>query len=292
MSENITIEEHYVPRVLLRGFSPFYSIEETNRPKKIRCTWRYEIKSGKSNLVAISSVCKVKNLYEVTGYQGEYVLRNHLEKTFDCLESMFGEYRSKLEKKAFVDSNLRTRCFLNNIEKDFWVLFIALQILRRPDVIDCATELSTKVLDESLSENQARNVALKYCFPFWRKIDENSEEAKILFEIAAPMRDLGFVVLVDKNGRFVTSDKALFIVAKTEKGKPIDYERVLFPITSYLCIVLFRSKGKQRINRLMPSSENGAMEILQLLSLISNDIYSNHELSKSEIDAMHRTIDS
>ena len=46
-------------------------------------------------------------------------LRMYLEHFFADIEKMFSDFRSGLERKAFIEDNYRTNCFLTNDEKVF-----------------------------------------------------------------------------------------------------------------------------------------------------------------------------
>ena len=138
---NATKRQHFVPRVFLGGFSPDYVPGGKRNPQEVPFIWRFSSTDGKQKYVPVTSVCYENNLYEYTGKQGEYVLRNHLEKVLSQLESMFFEFRTNLEKKVCLESNLSTNCFLDNNEKDFWVHYVSQQILRDPEVIEVASEL-------------------------------------------------------------------------------------------------------------------------------------------------------
>ena len=283
-SGNVTIRQHFVPRVYLRGFSPEYIPCKRKKHKGVPFIWRYSVTDNEQKMVPITSVCFDENIYEYTGKTGEVVLRNYLEKVLAQFESMFMEYRSKLEQKVYCESNLSTNCFLNKKEKDFWALYISQQILRDPEVIEMASELSREILNASLTEKQSRNIALSFCVPFLREINENTEEAKILSIIAAPMRDSDYHVLLDKEGGFVTARRPVYVEAKISPEKEVEYyDLVVFPISSQICLVLTKRKSKYFMNRLHIGNEMCRKDVLFWLSQRNDEIFSNHELSDKEL---------
>ena len=120
----------------LRGFSPEYSRLE-NCEKKRYTIYFYDFEKERmiENSVPIKSVCYEKNLYEVTGDDGDIVCINYLETCLSGLEHMFGKYRSDLEAKAFNKENYKIKCFLKRGEKAFLITYMTLQILRLPETL-------------------------------------------------------------------------------------------------------------------------------------------------------------
>ena len=121
----------------LRGFSPEYSRLE-NCEKKRYTIYFYDFEKERmiENSVPIKSVCYEKNLYEVTGDDGDIVCINYLETCLSGLEHMFGKYRSDLEAKAFNKENYKIKCFLKRGEKAFWITYMTIQILRLPETLE------------------------------------------------------------------------------------------------------------------------------------------------------------
>lgn len=281
--QKYTVSQHFVPQVLLRGFSTTYSVGEKTAKSRKYMVWRYDTIIDEQKQVPTSSICVEDNIYEYTGKQGEFVLRNALEKILGKIESKFHERRNQLESKAFQESNYNTNCFLDKDEKDFWVLFITLQVLRDPEVIELASELYREICDSSLSEKQARNVALNYCVPFLNAENENIAETKLLVEMAAPMRAMNFHVLVDKSGGFISARRGIHIEARTMPERYADYELIVFPITAYLCMVLSKKKEGRYMNRLVEADEMCKEDVLYWLSRKNTELFSNHRFSKAEI---------
>ena len=275
---DFTVHEHYIPRVLLRGFSPNYNAQRTEIKKKNLKIWRYDCKAQNSVLVPEDSVCREDNLYESTGKDGEFVFRNHIEKKLSAIEMRFECFRTMLEKKAFNEVNLNTSCFLSKDEKDFWVLYIAHQILRTPEVIGEASLLAQSFSDKELTKEQAKNLALLFCTPYYRPMDDGTPEAKTLVNLMIPMRGLDFRVAVSSNGKFVTSDKAVFVMGNVEKNCLVQYELILFPISAFLCLVLSKRGSGSAVNRLFRASGLFERELFQALQMRSNVIFSRNKI--------------
>ena len=129
-NKSVTKKQHYVPQVYLRGFS-------TNN-KQI---WSYTIDSlDNGKYVPIESICRENYLYEVKDNEGNWLTPNWIEKILSKLEGMFAENLRRIEKKAFLTENYRTKCFLTKDEKVFWKLFVAIQMMRSPIVLHEAND--------------------------------------------------------------------------------------------------------------------------------------------------------
>lgn len=253
-AENITKKQHYIPQVYLRGFSPEYSYKSNEIPLSKYTIYCYdlikEVQAYKP--VPIKSICYKKDLYEVTGHDGEIVLPNHLEKFFSELEKKFSEYRHKLERKAFIAENYATNIFLTQEEKLFWITYILVQILRMPQILELAEQVGLETWEEELTNKQVQNIARLFCLPFFREMTEGNKEAKVFNALFEPMKSMSFGVGVDMQGRIITSDKPVFVYSKVFPCK--EYERIIFPISSQMCLFMFGNEDKkiQRKNFLFP----------------------------------------
>ncbi|MCR4697054.1 MAG: DUF4238 domain-containing protein [Lachnospiraceae bacterium] len=285
MNKKPTEDEHYIAQVHLKGFSPNYA--QYKKDKKTKCFIYYYdlINNEQQKAVPVESVCFKKNLYEFTNNEDEIVYRNLIEKTLSSLESMFGHYRDELEKKAFNEENYNTPCFLRKEEKIFWATYILIQMLRVPQVLEVAAKITKEVFAENVNHKQARNLSLLYCLPFYKEIDMNSPEASLMNNLLEPMLDMYFSVCVDKKGRFITSDKAMYIYSPEFPCE--EYERVIFPITSQLCLILIGRELKQQCNSknfLFPANEDAVEQVFADMARSAFEkIYTNHELYPKEL---------
>ena len=282
---NIAKKQHYIPQVYLRGFSPEYSYksnEISSSKYTIYChDLSKEVQSYKP--VPIKSVCYKNYLYEVTGHDGEIVLLNHLEKIFSVMEKMFGEYRHKLERKAFIAENYKTNFFLTREEKLFWITYILVQILRIPQILELAEHVGLETWEEELTKKEAQNIARLFCLPFFKEITEGSKETKLFESLFNPMRNMSFGIGVDVQERIITSDKPVFVYSK--EFSCIEYERIIFPISSQICLFMFGNENKkmQRKNFLFPIDDNYREEIIKSISASAFEkVYSNHIFDKKE----------
>lgn len=283
--QNITKKQHYIPQVYLRGFSPEYNDKSHEIPHSRYTIYSYDLTKNTQlyEPVPIKSVCYKNYLYEVTGDEGAIVLPNHLEKCFSELEKMFSKYRHKLEKKAFITENYTTNYFLTQEEKIFWVTYILLQTLRMPQVLEIAEQVSLETLEEELTNEQAQNIARLFCLPFFSEMAEGNKEAMLIKSLFEPLKSMTFGMGVDIQERIITSDKPVFIYSKEFPCK--EYERIIFPISSQLCLFMFGNGDKkmQRKNFLFPIDEEYREEIIKSMSASAFEkVYANHVFDKKE----------
>lgn len=287
MNEKFTKKQHYIPQVYLRGFAPEYkTLRRSNVSNEKHTIFQYEIGSERQieRSVPIKSVCYQECLYETPNKDGEYINPNWLENVFSKLEVMFSEYRDKLERKAYHEENFIINCFLDRDEKAFWVTYLALQILRLPQLLNTAQEEAKKLLNnDSFADEDINGFVRMYCLPLFSEIHEDSKEAIVFNAIIKPMFSMNMAVGVDFDGKLITSDKTVYIYTKEY---PCDeYEEVIFPISASICLILLGGEKKKqyRHNVLFPIDKNARDYICgAIASTAFEKIYSNHLLSKQE----------
>ena len=288
----MTKKQHYIPQVYLRGFSPEYedSKEIENSKHTIYC---YDLIKNIQfpHPIPIKSICYEDYLYEVTDSNEEIVLPNYLEIVLGSLEKMFSKYRKMLEQKAFLPENYKTKCFLKKEEKAFWVTYMVIQILRMPDTIKEAEEFTLKFWKDKFSRNQAKNFAREFCLPFFKEIKGDSREAMLVEAFAKPMMSMYFAIGVDMQGRIITGDKPVYIHSKSFPCE--EYDIVIFPITSRICLFLLGGKEKNPYykNRLFPMNDEVLEMITKSITEAAHEkLYSNHLLNDKELCQIHEVM--
>ena len=94
---------------------------------------------------------------------------------------------------------------------------------------------------------------------------------------------MSFGVGVDRQAKIVTSDNPVFIYSRERTNK--EYSKVIFPITSEICLFLFGNEYKEQYpkNFLFPIKDEDREEIFKSITKSSQQkIYSNHMLDKKE----------
>ena len=284
--ENFTKNQHYIPQVYLRGFSPEYKPLRKSKLKSSAYTiYTYAIGKEEQlkNSVPIDDVCQIKYLYEMKNEAGEFINPNWLEKAFKCLEDMFSDYRYRLEKKSFHEENYSIKHFLDKEEIVFWLSYISLQVIRLPELLETAQQEVKRLCGNTVSDNDARNFVRRYCIPLFGEVNEKSKETMVFNSIIGPMFPMDIIVGVDIEGKLLTSDKTVYIY--TDEIPCDSYEEVIFPITSQICFVLLGGEKKEGDhNRLFPIGADQRDYINGCISSTAfNKVYSNHLFSKREM---------
>ena len=287
MNKPKTKKQHYIPQVYLRGFSPEYMPLQKSTVENSRYTiYQHEIGTEKQidNAVPIKSICYQDYLYETPNNDGEYVNPNWLENAFSCLEKMFAEYRDKLERKAFHKENYEILHFLDKDECSFWVTYLTLQVLRLPEHLSEAVKVTKRLINgENVSDVDVNAFVRMFCLPLFTEIAEGSKEAGVFDSIIKPMLSMNLVIGVDIEDKLITSDKPVYIYTKEYPCS--EYEEVIFPITSSICLILLGGdkKDEYKHNILFPI-EGYTRDYISgcIASTAFKKIYSNHKLNKRE----------
>ena len=218
-----TKKQHYVPQVYLKGFS-----------QDEKMIYRYDLANESQKLVPISSVCYKKDLYEFKDEKGKKIASNYIEKILCEFEAEFSTHRNELKK--FVEENFEknTICALNPNINAFWVSYIAVQILRRPWLLDIVQKNSEQHFsnDSTFSDEMIRTFSILFCFPFIKSIMMN--EHSLYNILVQTLKKLSLVIGVDKKDRIYTSDSPVYCFGSSLT----DIEKVIFPLTSNKAIYL------------------------------------------------------
>ena len=215
------------------------------------------------------------------GDAGKFVCDNHLEGFFSEIENTFHTYRDKLERKAFLEENYNTKCFLTKEEKIFWAAYMIVQILRLPNGLDAVEQEIKKHMTYTSDNMLAHDAARWYCLPFFSEINE--ETGQIIKTLLKPMENMHIGVGVDLQGRIITADNPVYV--ETSEWPCDEYNKIIFPISSQLCLFLFGKEEKKMVdeNFLFPIGEADREEII--VSLASNafkKIYLSYKLEEHE----------
>lgn len=279
--KNITKKQHYVPQVYLRGFS-------TNN-KQI---WSYTLSpldSGK--YVAIESVCRENYLYELKDNDGNWLTPNWIERILSILEGMFAENLRRLEKKAFLKENYRTKSFLTTEEKTFWKLFVAVQMMRSPVVLREANTVVKELANGQLTDNQIRALAVSQCLPLFSEL--KPEDKNVFTVFLKPLLTMSTAIGVDENGTMFTSDDPVYCYSSQRENilQIEEYEKIVFPLTSNLVLLMFGGEMAKEYdrNRLFPLDYEAQEDIkLSIAYSAENRVFSKTKLFSSDIELIKK----
>ncbi len=271
MLQKPTKKQHYVPQVYLKGFS--------NDGLHLFSYSFAENKGLIERNVPIESVCRKNYLYEMKDNNEEWIGLNYLERCFSNLEGMFSTHLNMLNQKAFNKYNYKTKCFFTSDEKAFWKLYISLQMLRTPKVLDTASTFSYEYFNNRITPNEANCIAFQQLFPFFKELKPNDKNGLTAFlEVLQPM---SIALGVDYSGKIITSDNPVNIYSKDKSL--FSCEKIIFPLTSNLVLFLFGGQLQNNYdkNRLFEIKGNEVETIIKSVVCCADDfIFSKEPLDE------------
>ena len=286
---NPTKNQHYIPQVYLRGFSPEYLNKNHKHidERKYRI-FSYNLNKDEKvgNPIPVKSICYEKDLYEIKDNNGKAIFTNFLEKWFCYFESKFSYYRSMLERKAFIEYNFSTMCFLKSEEKIFWSLYIVIQNLRMPQMLTMAEKVIQEVFSDKIDSNLSKTISKVWCLPFFKEIKGDERELDVFKLLLEPFENMTFAVGFDEKARIITSDLPFSIMGDLRDDYKIEYDRIMFPITAQICLCMFNKKRytSYKKNCLFKIDEKIREEIFKNISRAAYErVYSNHFITEKEM---------
>lgn len=277
--KQVTKNQHFVPQEYLRGFS-----------EDGITIYEYNLKKGEAikTPVPIESICREKYLYEIHDKNGEIIRTNFIENTLRNFEGQFAEQRRQLLRKARNRDNYKTKCFLSTEEKQFWVFFAALHIMRNPVTLNGIKEIIQEEMPEPPTDTEAKNLAIAYCLPFFKKAEEGDQNALIVFIsiLLTKVITVGYA----ESGHFFTSDHAMY-GHRNAVDEPIKFGTLWFPVCSDCAIVFSDSAGVDRSkrNRLIPLKKEELDGINQGIAYIADQmVLSQYPFSKADLNLIEK----
>ena len=256
-----TRKQHFVPQEHLRGFSQDQvSIYEYNLNKD----------SAIDRAVPIESVCREKDLYEIRDENGTIVNTNYLEDVLCEYEGLFAKHKRRILRKAIFKENYRTKCFLTKEEKQFWIFYTALQVVRIPSIMQGTAEILQEAFPAHLTEIEAANMAREYCLPFFNPPDKRDENSLLAFIALLVSKSIS--VCYAENDRLFTSDTAVY--GYSPKDVLFDFETLWFPICSSVTLLFSDPKTHDQDinNRLIPIDEKTVDDLNKGIACIAKDV--------------------
>lgn len=268
---NLTIKEHYIPRVYLNGFASrderiyFYDLK----------TYRYS-----NQLVPVKTVCYKKNLYEYRNENNELIYTNSNEKALNNLETMFSKKRTAIRTRIRI-TNPKTTCFLSEEEIAFWITYIVIQIFRLPKVIDEITYALRDMIPSTGDANLHRNTALYILLPLLKKLDSQSTELKLYNEFISIISTMRCTIGYDGKHRLITSDSPIYLYAPKQRIQ--DCLKIYFPIDSSLCLI-FTKDELYPDNGIMLLNDYEYENIFKSIVYAADDkLYLSREFTRNEL---------
>ena len=269
-----TKKQHYVPQIYLKGFS----VDQNS-------VYEYNLRRMDviDHPVSIESVCREQYMYELRNQAGDIINVNYIENILCGYEGQFADYCRRLLCKATNKKNYETHCFLTTEEKDFWLFYTALQLVRNPITLNGMKGILKDELQHVISDQEAYNKAIEMCLPFFKK-PEPGDMNPFLFLISVLKTKILTVGYAESDHLF-TSEHAMCGVRNSAESM-IDFKSLWFPVSSN-CVLLFAGPnfiGRTKKNCLIPISEERVNEINKGIAYIANQaIFSKYPFSEADI---------
>lgn len=214
-----TKKQHYVPQTYLQGF------KSCERKGKDYIFSHDKYNNELNREVQISKVAFEKYLYEFKDNDNNIIYKNYIESCLSKYEKSFNEYK----KKAFM--SFANYSSITNEEKEYWLDFITLQLLRTPVAFDVSTKYYKFDDRNDLTENEKKNYLLCTHFPF---LDDESNPNSLFIDIRNNViKKMYFqIMFVPREEDFlITSDNPINVVPNLEHDSYLmPYEMIIFPL--------------------------------------------------------------
>lgn len=269
-----TVDEHYIPQVYLKGFS-------SNNKTIFRFDLKKENQSSKE--VPISSIAFKKNGYEMQDGNNAFINRNFIEKSLSMIEAQFPKYREMLERKAFLKENWDTISFLSKEEKDYWKLFVTLQLMRDPVFIKAGQESAHTYYKNTISLQAAKNRTLIGCFPFFQS-SINNPTGTLFEKVFDILYEMNVMVKAARGSNLIISDNPVCITAKSGSFEGIT--GAWMPITPDMAILFFKKglvEGEKRNSLSLLKPDAAEKMNKEIIRRARNELYSKDPFNKTEI---------
>lgn len=272
MSRQITKNQHYVPQTYLSNWEcleqrgNLYSYDTKNKYPQRR--------------KAICSICSSEYGYELKTRQGDIVALNLFEKRLGSMETYFDTFYKKLECFALRQS-------ITEEEKEFWIQWIVLQILRHPKIIKGVEQKfreDSLLVDSYVAHEWALLGCLDVLFPKIN-ITDNIEltnfisihKGKSFWYLCNIFYKLDMKIAVNKQCSFITTDNPVVGLG--------NFDIVVFPISPKFCFIL--SKIKQPYNTTFFITDSKMYEriiAIMVTDPVSQYIYSKQRFNEDEME--------
>lgn len=268
-------KHHFVPQTYLTGFS--CNRDDERKP----FIWRYTMDEYilPTAPIPIESVAYSKLLYEMTDANGDIVAENALENALGGFENLFSQYRRKIESRIKICNP--GSGFLTSKERVFWMIYTILQLYRTPDMLSMI-ERFTLEYNDSITENQAHNIARMFALPLLKDNPLDSEEGRLFRANVEMIQDKAVSIGYCNKGMLVTSDDPVIVFAKTPTSK---MDEVWFPLTAQIFLRIHEKENPEVNGTLYLLDDNKVERINQETILHARrDLYSSRRLTKREKD--------
>lgn len=201
-----------------------------------------------------------------------------LEEGLAHFESMFNQFRTKIEQRIFV-ANTEHRQFFSSRECAFWKIFVLLQKMRLPSTLKQIEQTTLDFYGDVLTKNEAHNIARVYAIPLFKENQIDEKEGVVFRKLLEEIRTHGLAVGVAEKGEFITSDYPVMLVPDNRKQS---FGTILFPLSSKLLLKILPDRGG--VSQVYSACYQEVDEVNRMMIIqAEREIYLNHRMKKDEI---------
>ena len=253
----MTHNQHFVPQVYLNGFSSDGSLFYFDFKDDVQSNCK----------VPIETICRRKDLYEFLKKDGSYESPNLIENYLCKYEGLFSENRSKIKQKLDCKLRISDCDFLSDSEREFWVVYTTIQMLRSKDIVlQGVEELLTTM--PKLSKEVVKNMILQHCLPIYHEVDK--KHALFFYKVMDQLYGMCIDILFSKEGFFITSDNPVAgVVTDARYENQIFADTYYFPITPQL-LIRFTADDEEKQNMLIKIDKDETDYINGILGLCAS----------------------
>ena len=281
IGNNPTKNEHFVPRMYLKGFS---EVKEKSKLQKAYI-WEFSLKSMKQIPVQVDveDICYEENLYELKDADGSFIAQNRIEKIFSKLEDQTSRVISLIINKSQNEHCLNCPTILSENDKSYLIIFITALMYRDPQTINDGTSF-LQTLNPSNEERQARNNTLLNLLP--TGIDDEWDKNTIIRTAVNDLCGMAFQIGIADDDVIITSDRPVVQYPPDENEMYNRPKAVVFPLTSRLVLYLFPIETVEPIGRnsFIRLTEKQVNDIQHNVAVYAREwIYSRNPLTKEQL---------
>ena len=278
---NPTKDEHFVPRMYLKGFS---EIKEKAKLQKTYI-WEFSLKSMKQIPVQVDveDVCYEENLYELKDADGSFIAQNRIEKIFSKLEDQTSRVIRQIITKSQNEYCLNCPTILTEEDKSYLIIFITALMYRDPQTISDGTSFLQN-LNPSNDERQARNNTLLNLIP--TGIDDEWDKNTIIRTAVNDLCGMAFQIGIADDDVIITSDRPVIKYPPDDNEMYNRPKALMFPLTSRLVLYLFPIETVEPIGRncFIRLTEEQVNDIQHNVAVYAREwIYSRNPLTKEQL---------
>lgn len=284
-----TVNEHFVPRMYLKGFSEVK--QKVNKQKAY--ILEFSLKSMKQipTQVDIEDICYEKNLYELKDADGSFIAQNRIEKILGKLEEQTSRVIELIKAKSQKGQCLNCSNILSEDDKSYLIIFITALMYRDPQTIKTGISI-LQSSNPDIDDRQARNNTLLNLLP--TGIDAEWDENTIIKTAVKELCGMAFQIGIADDDVIITSDRPVVLYPPDENEMYNRPKAVVFPLTSRLVLYLFPFEIVEPIGRncFIRLTEEQINDIQHNVAVYAREwIYSRNPLTKEQLERVKEAME-